>query len=112
MGLPDECVADTLFDLVVPVADTLRSLNLSSSATELIAVHSPLATRAQPWLWPRESAGDSDSDSVAGAYFRHGDSWDADDASPVDACRLSEGLGERAYQCARSSSIFDLPKGV
>ena len=81
------------------MADTLRSLNLSSSATELIAVHSPLATRAQPWLIPRESAGDSDSDSVA--YFRHGDSWDADDDSPVDACRLSEGLGERAYQCAQ-----------
>lgn len=82
----------TLFDMLVPLADTLRSLN-QTKMPQLLAVHNPVATRAQPWLLPIRT-----TEGYSEGFFKAGDSWDIESAAPVDACRLVEGLGPAAYQ--------------
>lgn len=88
----------TFFDLLVPLQDTLASLNLSNPA--LLALHDPVITRAQPWLTPIRRFGEraQSPGTTADAFFETGDSWDIETEAPTDSCRLDEGNGRTSYQ--------------
>lgn len=87
----------TFFDLLVPLQDTIASLNLSDPT--LLALHNPIITRAQPWLTPIRFDGNGrPSASAERSFFNGGDSWNIESEAPVDTCRLGEGNGRAAYQ--------------
>jgi hypothetical protein len=100
------------FDLLAPLADTLLSLNRTLGVVHprLIALHNPIATRAQPWLLPIRRSGylGEPPAAVAAEYFLEGDSsgWNIEEEAPVDACRLAEGLGGKAYQFGTSAALW------
>lgn len=87
----------TFFDLLVPLQDTITSLNLSNPT--LLALHNPVVTRAQPWLSPiRFTEPARPPVGAVKTFFKSGDSWNIETEAPTDSCRLDEGNGRTAYQ--------------